>query len=553
MLRGGDLMTDKTSKQPQKSAKSQALPSAAAKRHKNKIDYRWLIIVVILIVATIAAISINNNYEKTDSTKIAGALDIDNGDLKINWERYQTVDIELAETLTISESGTYHLTGTLTDGAVIVDAGVSEVRLILDNVNISNSNGPAIICRAAEDLVIESVGDNTLSDGSSYSDDYDEDIAGAIYSKADLTFQGEGTINLESKYQDAIVGKDDIKFNSGTYNITAIDDAIRGKDSVYIVDGNFTINSGATAFKSNNEIDTGKGFILIEGGNFNLTANAKGLSAKNSILIKDGNFKLDTYDDAIHSNNYFGFMGGNINITSGDDGIHADRELIVDGGNIVIAKSYEGLEAQVININNGNIHISATDDGINAGGGADESANNRPGANPFNADENCILNINGGGIYVNAAGDGVDSNGWLYFNGGKVVVDGPTNNGNGSLDSGLGIVMNGGEVIAVGSNGMAETLGNSSAINNISVYFDDSYPADTDIVIKDSNNEIVLEHTSAKTFNHLAAGTKNFKLGETYTIYLDDNFYLDFTISNVTTTIGNSNVNNMMPGPNNRR
>ena len=154
-------------------------------------------------------------------------------------------------------------------------------------------------------------------------------------------------------------------------------------------------------------------------------------------------------------------------------------------------------------------------------------------------DENCILAINGGNVYINAAGDGVDSNGWLYFNGGKVVVDGPTNNGNGALDSGLGIVMNGGEVIAVGASGMAETLGASSSVYNVSIYLSAAQTAGTEIIIKDANENIVLEHTAAKAFNHIAIGSERFKLGETYALYLNGEKYTTFTISSITTVVGN--------------
>ena len=505
----------------------------------KKIDFRPIIAGLVLVGAFATAIILNLDHNKTGNTQVVNSLDIDNGDLDINWERYQSLDIKLTESLKISESGTYHLTGTLENGSITIEAGVGNVRLILDNVTITNQNGPAISCYDADDLVIETIGKNTLSDGEEYDSVYDVDVTGVIYSKADLTFQGEGSLDITSNYQDAIVGKDDVKFNSGAYHITAKDDAIRGKDSVYIVNGNFVIESGADVMKSTNEQDQGKGFILIENGSFSLTSTtAKGLKATKNLLIYGGNFAINTYDDAIHSDNYVGIVGGTININAGDDGIHANSELVIDGGSITIAKAYEGIEAQVITINNGEVSLTTNDDGINAGGGADESSKNRPGANQFNADESCILTINGGNIYVNSSGDGVDSNGWLYINGGTTIVDGPTNNGNGALDAGMEIVMNGGDAFAIGSSGMAESLGANSSVPNLSAYFNYIYPAGTTIEIKDSSDEIIFSHTSAKSFSHLAAGTNNFGFGKTYTIYINGEEFQQFTISNITTTIG---------------
>lgn len=524
---------------------SQVTPQDTLPSKTFNFDWKWAVSGLVLIGLTVGlavAINLNYNHNGDNASNIAGTINIDNGDSKINWDRYPSYNIELTETYTITSSGTYYFTGTLDDGSIIIQADAEAVvRIVLNGVTIKNSSGPAIACYSADDLVIVVQGENYLEDGLKYSSSLDTDVTGAIYSKSDLSFTGDGSLTVKANYEDGIVGKDDLTFRSGTYNITATDDGIRGTDSVHIENGSFIISATGDAIKSTKETDTTKGFILIENGSFDITATGKGVKAVNSILIYGGDFTIKTTDDAIHSNNYVGITGGAINITSGDDGIHADARLIIDDGTINITKSYEGLEAQRISINGGTISIVASDDGINAGGGADSSSQNRTGANPFDADENCELAINGGTIYVNASGDGVDSNGYLYFNGGTVTVDGPTNNGNGALDSGAGIVMNGGTVIAIGASGMAETLGSSSSIYNISVYFTSSLSAGTKIEIKNSSNETILSHTSAKTFNHLSAGTSAFKNGETYTIYINGSEYQSFTISGITTTVGNGN------------
>lgn len=531
----------KTTKKPSKSS---------SPRKFNKFNPGWLVAGLATITVIVGAVVINVARNNDTSSKVESTITTDNGDLKINWERYPTIDVELDGSYQITTAGTYHFTGTIADGLIAIKTtSNAPVRIILDNVTITNSAGPAIACYSADDLVVELIGDNVLTDGTKYSANYDEDVTGAIYSKSDLTFQGDGTLILTANYQDGIVAKDDLKFNSGIYQITATDDAIRGKDSVYIVAGDFTISSGADAIKSTNDIDAGKGFILIESGNFSINSGAKGIKAINSILVYDGTFTINSTDDAIHSNNYIGLVNGNFIITSSDDGVHADKELIIDGGSINIAKSYEGLEAQAITINGGNLEIAASDDGINAGGGADGSATSRPGAGAFDADTNCALTFNGGTTYVNASGDGVDSNGYIYFNGGTVAIDGPTNNGNGALDSGAGITQTGGTVIAVGASGMAETLGQNSSTYNASIYFSSTMPAGTKIEIKNSAGITIISHTSAKAFNHIAVGTPSFTKGETYTVYVNDAEYTTFTVSDTTTTVGNSNMNQYnMPG-----
>ena len=160
-----------------------------------------------------------------------------------------------------------------------------------------------------------------------------------------------------------------------------------------------------------------------------------------------------------------------------------------------------------------------------------------------------FLSIKGGELYVNASGDGIDSNGWLYFEGGKTIVDGPTNNGNGALDAGIGISMSGGEVLAVGSSGMAESLGANSSVFNASIYLTTTEPAGTTVEIRNSAEETIVKHISAKTFSHLSVGTEKFILGETYSVYINGEKNSTFTISGIVTTVGNINNNQqMMPG-----
>lgn len=433
---------------------------------------------IAFLVAMIAlAVAINLNYNNTD-TASSDAINIDNGDAKIDWDSYPSYTVELTNSYEITAPGTYYLSGTIEGGGIsikLVDNGVA--RLVLNGVSIKNSSGPAIACYSGEDLVIETKGVNYLEDGNSYTG-YDEDVKGAIYTKTDLTLNGDGILNVKANYEDAIVSKDDLKINGGTYNITASDDGIRGKDSVYIIDGKITISAKGDGIKSNNDKDNAKGFILITGGEVN------------------------------------------------------------------IDKSYEGLEARKVIIDDGVVTIYSNDDGINTAGTTDGTSTNSN--NPFDSNENNVITINGGSVYVNSAGDGLDSNGYIYINGGNVVVDGPTNSGNGALDAGAGIIMNGGTAVAVGASGMAGDLGNSSAIYSASIFFASTLPKDTLIEIKDSAKNTIISHTSAKTFSHMAVGSSAFKSGETYTIYINGSEYDSFTILETVTVVGNGG--NMRPG-----
>ena len=100
---------------------------------------------------------------------------------------------------------------------------------------------------------------------------------------------------------------------------------------------------------------------------------------------------------------------------------------------------------------------------------------------------------------------------------------------------------------------MAESLGSNSEICNISVYFDSILAAGTEISIRNSNGEIIMSHTAAKSFSHMAVGSEEFVLGETYTIYLNDDEYDSFTVLEVTTTLGSGGPGRDMAPPEKRK
>ena len=442
---------------------------------KREFNWWWLVGLALVAVMVAFAVTLNLNYNTGTNTN-TDSIDIDNGDTKIDWDAYPSYEVQLSGSYNITAPGTYYISGTILDGGISIklnDNGVA--RLVLKGVSIKNSTGPAIACYSGDDLVIEFEGNNYLEDGKSYSG-LDEDVKGVIYSKADLTLRGTGSLAITANYQDGIVSKDDLKIDGGDYDILSADDGIRGKDSVYIVDGKINIAAKGDGIKSTNETEKTKGFILIA------------------------------------------------------------------GGEVDIVNSSEGLEARLIIVDDGKISVFANDDGINAAGGN----NTTSGRGMMDTNENAAIAINGGELYVNAAGDGLDSNGYIYINGGSTVVDGPTNSGNGALDAGISIVMNGGTAVAMGASGMAENLGASSSVHNVSIFFTSTFSKDTLVEIKNSTNETIISHTSAKTFSHMAAGSSKFRNGETYTIYVDGAKYDQFTISDIVTIVGSGGYN--MPG-----
>lgn len=457
---------------------------------------------------------------------------------------------------TITSGGTYRLTGSITNQTITVAAGDNaDVQLVFDNVTITNDSGPAIYVQSADKVYItladESI--NTVSDGFSYNMiDGTTTVDAAIFSKADLTINGSGSLNLNGNYKHGIVSKDDLIITAGNLNVTAQNVALNGKDCVKLSSGIFNLSAGSDGIRSDNDKDSSRGYVYIEGGTLNIWAsndgiqaetvvkanNAaitittgsgnngsvlssdesyKGIKAGSDILLFGGYYTIDSLDDCIHSNNTVSITGGSISLLSGDDGIHADTDLSISGGSIYIGRSYEGLEGSRIFISNGIIQLTASDDGLNAAGGNDTlAANGQHGPDSFTSSSGEI-SISGGYIVVNASGDGIDSNGSLNITGGIILISGPTDNGNGALDYDGTASISDGVLIALGFSGMAQSITSSGNQGFLACTFE-KQTGGTSFLVSDDANNVLVSFTPPKAYECAIVSAPNIVAQMSYNV-----------------------------------
>ena len=293
--------------------------------------------------------------------------------------------------VTITEAGTYILTGDL-NGSVIVNATKDDkVQLVLDGVNISSETFAAIYVAQADKVFITLAdgSENTLSNGGTFTQIDDNNVDAVVFSKDDLTFNGTGTLTITSPAGHGIVCKDELVFTDGVYEIGASRHAVSAKDSIAIAGGTYSLAAYGDGIHAENDDDETLGSIYISGGSFQ--------------------------------------------IGSADDGIHATTTVQIDGGSFEISAA-EGIEGTYIQINDGDISIEASDDGVNA---AYKSGAYTP-----------TFEMNGGTLtIVMGAGDtdGVDSNGNIIVNGGTIDVT-----GNSTFDCDGSAEYNGGTIIVNG-------------------------------------------------------------------------------------------------------
>lgn len=462
--------------------------------------------------------------------------------------------------VTITAGGTYVVTGTMTEGRILVNAPKEEVTLVLQDSSITCSTGsPLYVYKSkATTLYLPEGTASTLTDGTDYtfSDSYssaeEEEPNACLYSKSDLVIAGSGSLTVNANYNNGITGKDTLFIQKASVTVTAVNHGINGKDSLTIKDADITVTSAGDALRSTYDSDPTLGYLVITGSALKLTAgedgiqaettltisggtatvttaggagqsisddtSAKGLKAGTQVTVTGGTLQLNCCDDAIHSNGDVTISGGSFTIATGEDGMHADDTLSISSGTIDITRSYEGLEGAKVLISGGKISIVASDDGINAAGGSDQSGFGGFGFAPdaFGGSGDYLIRISGGVVTVNASGDGIDSNGDIEVTGGELYISGPTSNGDGTIDCDGSATITGGIVVAAGSTGMAENFGTASTQGSILVNLSGS--AGQTITLKDSDGNILASFTPAKAFGCVVVSAPGVAQGGTYTI-----------------------------------
>lgn len=540
----------------------------------------------------------NSNSENTDTAKTSTTQNIDianmfsDRDMETGYDEEKSVNIKLADNgttsdsdtvkisdniVTITEEGTYVLTGALTDGMVIVEVKDTEkVQLVLNGVEITNETSAAIYVRSADKVFITTTenAENVLENGGEYTAIDDNNIDAVIFSKADLTLNGTGSLMVNAEAGHGIVSKDDLVLTSGTYEIQSASHGLSGKDSVRVANGTYTITSEKDGIHAENADDDSLGFVYLAEGNFEIVAKGDGISAgnwlqsdggtytiiagdgsenvqkngqkwefgprgeqentaeENSVSMKGikaagdltvtaGKYDLNTADDSIHSNANTTISGGEWTIASGDDGIHGNSATTISGGTIEITQSYEGIEGLSIDITGGDIQLVSSDDGLNAAGGNDSSGFEGPGGDQFAAEDGAYIHISGGKLKVNASGDGIDSNGELTISGGETYVSGPTNNGNGTLDYSGTAKITGGIFVGAGSFGMAQSFGEDSTQGVIFVAMN-SQSSKSAITLLDADKKEIVSWTPDKEYTSVIISAPSVKEGGQYTLTAEE-------------------------------
>lgn len=252
----------------------------------------------------------------------------------------------------IVNSGQYVISGELSNGSIIINSdGNDKIWLMLNGVSI-NCDDDAAIRVEQSDKVFLTLADstqNTVSAGSQYNEDIiSSGVDGAIYSRDDLTINGNGSLNVTAEYMHGIVCNDDLAVTGGNITVDAVKDGIHANDSIRIANANINISAGDDGITASNDDETA--YLYIDSGNINISSCYEGLEAID-ITIAGGTIDIYADDDGINANGRGGnsviqITGGEITIKNDNgrdaDGLDSNKDIYISGGNILVSLADDG-------------------------------------------------------------------------------------------------------------------------------------------------------------------------------------------------------------------
>ena len=319
--------------------------------------------------------------------------------------------------VTVTGSAVYEFSGDLT-GMLVVDAGKEDtVHLIFNGLQIHSQTSAALYVRkAGRVLVTLAEGtENILSNGGSFQAVDESAIDGAVFSKKDLAFIGNGSLQIQSPAGHGIVCKDNLLMNEGCYTITSAGHGLDANDSIRIGNVSLTIDAGQDGIHAETTDDTTLGFVYLSGGTVKVEAEGDGISAGAWLQLQNGEYDLlcgGGYENGTKANSggYGGFMGGGpggmggrpggqrpsasaqsdtdtesasmkglkamtglavnggkVTIDAADDALHSDLSLVINGGSLTVASGDDAVHAEeVLTVTDCDLNISTCYEGLEA-------------------------------------------------------------------------------------------------------------------------------------------------------------------------------------------
>ena len=199
---------------------------------------------------------------------------------------------------------------------IYVNAPDKTVIIELNGVTIQNSeNSPIFVadCDTVEISAKKNTTNNIKDTRDVYVADEDDQGKGAIFvANGDLKLKGTGTLNIEAGYYNGVHGKDDVKIQKETLNITAVHHGVKGNDSITIASGTINISCGGDGLHTENTDISSKGNqrgnVTISGGDVTINSWGDAVAAAYNAVVEQADTTVTTSFTA-KTNKYSSYSG----------------------------------------------------------------------------------------------------------------------------------------------------------------------------------------------------------------------------------------------------
>ena len=222
---------------------------------------------------------------------------------------------------------------------IYVNVPDETIILELNGVTIENNeNSPIYVedCDSIEISAKKSTTNNIKDMRDAYTEDEDGQGKGAIYvNNGDLKLKGTGTLNVTANYYNGIHGKDDVKIQKETLNVTAINHGIKGNDSITIVSGTINISCGGDGLHTENSDISSKGNqrgnVTISGGTVTINSWGDAVAASYNAIVEQADSATPTVFTA-KTNKYSSYNGDAIETSSSSFYLKMNSNTYSNGG-----------------------------------------------------------------------------------------------------------------------------------------------------------------------------------------------------------------------------
>lgn len=463
------------------------------------------------------------------------------------------------QTVTITQAGTYVLTGSGKNIKLVVEAAdTDQVHLVFQSLTLEGE-GTLLQVNKAQEVVISLVegSQNALTE-SQASDD--EEVKATIHSQVPLTLNGTGNLTLTALTKNALEVEDDLKVLGGTYTVKAANHGFKAEGALDIEAATLTIEAGKDGLHAEHDETTERANISLNPTQLSIAATEDGVDAGNELTIKGGTITVSQSEEGLEAR-VIRQLGGDVTIKSSDDGVNASAgssskttdtsatskttdasatsntadtsssagQATTDSGTTSSSASQATADpAATSQADQANKDKNATPPSPPAGqappqGGQPPQNGQGPGGMPpggqEESDPSLQIILEGGTLTIDAEGDGIDSNGTVSISGGSLVVNGSVQGGNGPLDAAGDITITGGTVWALGTSDMLQGFAQGSTQASITANI--AGTAGQTLIILDANGKEVTRQTASKDFQAVIMSSADLVDGQTYTIQVE--------------------------------